>query len=69
VHPYGSRKRDVLCAVADTLAIEFAESVVFANHHSDIPHMELFGHSIAVNPTARLRAIAKRRGWDVRRWE
>jgi len=68
LHPYGERKRDILLALRNKLDIDFARSIVYANHHSDIPHMELFGEAVVVNPTVRLRWHARRHGWAVASW-
>lgn len=68
IHPYGERKRELLLGLRDTQEIDFSASVVFANHQSDVAHMELFGEPVAVNPTVRLRAVTRRRGWRVERW-
>jgi len=68
LHPYGERKRQILEGLRAHLALDFGKSTVFANHHSDINHMELFGTAVAVNPTPPLREEAVRRGWDVVTW-
>jgi len=68
LHPYGARKREILLQLQNKLDIDLNKSVVFANHHSDVYHMELFGQAIAVNPTMRMERIARRQGWMVERW-
>jgi len=67
-HPYGERKRSILSDLAQTEDLDFARSIVFADHASDIPHLALFGQSVAVNPKRGLRRQARRRGWKVVRW-
>jgi len=69
LHPYGSRKKRILSNLKDKLEIDFGRSIVFANHHSDVHHMELFGEAVAVNPTPELEGIAQKRGWRIERWE
>lgn len=68
LHPYGIRKKMILQRASKALALNFRESVVFANHHSDIAHMALFGRPVAVNPDRGLQEAATRRGWEVEWW-
>ena len=67
-HPYGMRKKQILENLREELEIDFERSVVFANHHSDVHHMELFSEAVAVNPTPELADIARQRGWRIERW-
>jgi HAD superfamily hydrolase (TIGR01490 family) len=68
LHPFGTRKRAILKNLQVDLDIDFAASVVFANHHSDVHHMRLFGRAVAVNPDARLLRTASKLGWEVTTW-
>ncbi len=67
-HPYAHQKRDYLLELAPSLEMDFSRSVVFANHHTDALHMELFGEVVAVNPTPQLERAAQRNRWQVVRW-
>jgi phosphoserine phosphatase len=67
-HPFGIRKRAILEDVRQDLDIDFSQSVVFANHHSDFHHMSLFGKAVAVNPTGKLRKLAAASGWEIAAW-
>jgi HAD superfamily phosphoserine phosphatase-like hydrolase len=67
-HPFGKRKRRILEEARESLDIDFTESIVFANHHSDAHHMELFGHAVAVNSTRKLRRLAIESGWEITTW-
>lgn len=42
--------------------------VAYSDHHSDLPLLEWADTGIAVNPTRRLRSIARRRGWQIADW-
>ena len=53
-------------AAAHDLALE--ESVAYADSSSDLAMLEAVGFPVAVNPEARLAAIARRRGWHVEDW-
>lgn len=65
LHPYGLAKAALVQQLAGERAIELVASYCYADHHSDVPMLSLFGHPVCVNPTARLRAIALRLGWPV----
>ena len=69
LHPYGEKKRKILEGLRHELKIDFENSTVFANHHTDALHMELFGNIVAVNPTPELQDIAKERGWKIENWD
>jgi len=69
LHPYGGLKATILQRLADEQDIDFRQSIVFANHHSDIAHMELFGAAVAVNPTRKLANHARKRGWKIEKWQ
>ncbi len=68
LHPYGIRKKQILQELQPTLDIEFNNSIVFANHHADLHHMEMFGKAVAVNPTPALKGSATKRGWETEIW-
>ncbi len=40
----------------------------FSDHHSDAPMFEWADEQYAVNPTPKLKAMAKARGWTILRW-
>jgi HAD superfamily phosphoserine phosphatase-like hydrolase len=69
LHPFAQTKKEVLLQFQPELEIDFQESIVFANHHSDVYHMELFGKAVAVNPTSRLQEIAGEQDWEVAWWD
>lgn len=69
LHPYGRRKTEILLQLQQNLDLSFDESIVFANHHADVHHMELFGEAVAVNPTPKLQSIAREHGWTIARWD
>lgn len=69
LHPYGRRKTKILLDLQQRLQISFEESAVFANHHADADHMQIFGTAIAVNPTRKLAAFAHQRGWPIEWWQ
>ena len=48
--------------------IDLAASYFYSDSYNDLPMLERVGTAIAVNPDARLRRHAKRRGWRVEYW-
>ncbi len=68
LHPLGIAKRTLLLEISEKLDIDFQESIVFANNEADIYHMELFANPTAVNPTPKLKKMAKERGWGIEYW-
>ena len=68
MHLYGKHKTRILKNLQTELEIDFEKSIVFANHHADADHMDLFGEAIAVNPTQKLKSIAEERTWRIEFW-
>ena len=68
MHLYGKRKTRILKNLQTELEIDFEKSIVFANHHADADHMDLFGEAVAVNPTQKLKSIAEEKSWRIEFW-
>jgi alcohol-forming fatty acyl-CoA reductase len=66
--PTGEARALVMRSYADAEGLELEESVVYADSASDLPMLEAVGHPVAVNPEAKLAAIARKRGWHVEQW-
>ncbi|HWE71436.1 MAG TPA: hypothetical protein VG205_13810, partial [Acidimicrobiales bacterium] len=54
---------------AEAEGLLLSESMAYADSASDLPMLEVVGFPVAVNPEAKLAAIARRRGWHVEHWE
>ena len=67
--PTGEARALVLAEYATGEGLDLAETVAYADSASDLPLLECVGFPVAVNPEARLAAIARRRGWHTERWE
>ncbi len=67
---YGADKRRMVEAFLQRAGIarEAAHIRFYSDHASDLPMFELADEAVAVNPSARLRAIAGVRGWPVLDW-
>ncbi|MGI8662573.1 MAG: HAD-IB family hydrolase [Acidimicrobiales bacterium] len=69
VPPTGESRAQVLFDYCATHDLDPAESVAYADSASDLPMLEAVGFPVAVNPEARLAAIARKRGWLVEHFE
>ena len=54
------------CALA--YGAPLPECFAYGDHALDRPMLEVVGTPVAVNPTWRLRQIARQRGWQVMKW-
>ena len=66
--PIGEARALVLSDYAAAHDLSLEESVAYADSASDLAMLEAVGFPVAVNPEARLAAIARRRGWHVEHW-
>jgi HAD superfamily hydrolase (TIGR01490 family) len=66
--PIGEARALVLSEYAAAHDLSLEESVAYADSASDLAMLEAVGFPVAVNPEARLSAIARRRGWHVEHW-
>jgi phosphatidylglycerophosphatase C len=64
----GQEKRTRLLSEYPHDKVSWRDSYGYGNSADDISFMELVGHPGAVNPDARLKALALRRGWEVVDW-
>jgi alcohol-forming fatty acyl-CoA reductase len=67
--PTGESRALVLAQYAAGAGLDLGQSVAYADSASDLPLLECVGFPVAVNPEARLAAIARRRGWHVEQWD
>jgi len=67
--PTGEARALVLAEYASAGGLDLGESVAYADSASDLPLLECVGFPVAVNPEAKLAAIARRRGWHVEEWD
>jgi fatty acyl-CoA reductase len=67
--PTGEARALLLARYAADNDLDLAESVAYADSTSDLPLLECVGFPVAVNPEARLAAVARRRGWHVEHWD
>lgn len=69
VPPTGEARAQALFDYCDQHGLDPAESVAYADSTSDLPLLEAAGFPVAVNPEARLSALARKRGWLVEHFD
>jgi len=67
--PTGEARALLLEEFARDQGLSLDETVAYADSTSDLPMLEAAGFPVAVNPEAKLAAIARRRGWLIEHWE
>ena len=65
---FGHHKVALAEQFARTQGIDLAASYFYSDSYNDLPMLERVGSAIAVNPDARLRRHARRRGWPTAVW-
>lgn len=66
--PTGEARATLVSQYAASHGLRLEESVAYADSASDLPLLEAVGHPVAINPEAKLSAIARRRGWLIEHW-
>lgn len=62
---HAAEKAQAVRALAQERGIKLSKSWAYSDSYNDVPLLEAVGHPVCINPDARLRAYAKRRGWQV----
>jgi HAD superfamily hydrolase (TIGR01490 family) len=65
---YGPAKYTAVQTLAARHGIDLQRSTAYADSFADAPMLGAVGHPVCVNPDRELRALAQRRGWEVRRF-
>ena len=65
---FGQGKVDAAQALADTLGAELDQSFFYSDSSDDRLLLERVGHPVALNPSEKLRALARDRNWPVARF-
>ena len=66
--PTGEARALIMAEYADANGLTLSQAVAYADSASDLPMLEAAGYPVAVNPEAKLAAIARRRGWHTEDW-
>ena len=64
--PYGPTKAALIRHFAAEHGVAFAGSYAYADHHTDIEVLELFGQPVVVNAKPKMAALAHERRWETR---
>jgi phosphoserine phosphatase len=67
-HPYSEGKAAALRDYAQKAAIDLERASLYSDSWSDLPAFRLVGRSTVVNPSPRLRRLARQQGWMVADW-
>lgn len=62
---HAAEKAQAVRTLAKARGISLSKSWAYSDSYNDVPLLEAVGHPVCINPDARLRAYAKRRGWQV----
>lgn len=65
---YGAGKLERARALVHSLGSSLEQAVFYSDSITDLPLFEAVGQPVAVNPDARLRRLARRRGWPIEDW-
>ncbi len=65
---FGHHKVKLAEAWAAQHDVDLARSTFYSDSYNDLPLFERVGRAIAINPDARLRRHARKRGWPVIEW-
>jgi HAD superfamily hydrolase (TIGR01490 family) len=65
---YGAGKLERAKRLAERHGFELAEATFYSDSITDLPLLEAVRNPRAVNPDARLRRVARQRGWPVEQW-
>jgi len=64
---YGPRKKERIANILQEFGV-FDELVVYSDHHSDLPLMELADAAVSVNPTRTLRKVSEENQFTIQLW-
>jgi phosphoserine phosphatase len=65
---FGKAKGSAVLRVADEMSLDLSQSWAYGDSAQDRWMLAAVGNPVAVNPSARLARITKKRGWPVLRW-
>jgi phosphoserine phosphatase len=65
---YGLGKIEKTSRVAEREGFSIQEATFYSDSITDLPLLEVVKTPIVINPDARLRMIAKKRGWPIQAW-
>jgi HAD superfamily hydrolase (TIGR01490 family) len=67
--PYGPTKAVLIRHFAEEHGVAFADSYAYADHHTDVEVLSLFGRPVVINARPKLAALAQARQWEMREFQ
>ncbi len=68
-YPGGKVKKEIVLKLSKELSIDLSLSRGYGNSYEDREFLSLMGFPFAVNPSFKLKKIAKKMGWEIRKWK
>jgi HAD superfamily hydrolase (TIGR01490 family) len=65
IPPYREGKKIRVMEYLRSSGTSLKDCTFFTDHHDDLPLLKAVGHPVAVNPTPKLRRIARRKKWRI----
>jgi HAD superfamily hydrolase (TIGR01490 family) len=66
LHPRGENKRRLLLELSRVRELDLAQSYAYGDHIQDLHIFRAIGHPVAVNPSWRLKRLARKHRWPIR---
>jgi len=66
---WGTKKRDAVVSWAIEHGLSLADCFAYSDSYYDGSMLDAVGHPVAVNPDARLAAVAALQGWEIRNFD
>ncbi|MGI9607818.1 MAG: HAD-IB family hydrolase [Acidimicrobiales bacterium] len=66
---WGPKKRDAVVEWAAENNVPLVDSYAYSDSYYDCPMLDVVGHPVAVNPDARLAAVAALKAWPIRHFD
>ncbi|HWS94519.1 MAG TPA: haloacid dehalogenase-like hydrolase, partial [Mycobacterium sp.] len=63
---HGTGKAHAVRSLAIREGLNLKRCTAYSDSYNDVPMLSLVGTAVAINPDARLRALARERGWEIR---
>ncbi|MEQ9321797.1 MAG: hypothetical protein RIF41_21695, partial [Polyangiaceae bacterium] len=65
---YGREKIRYAEELLEGTGARLEDAIFYSDSITDLPLLERVAEPVVVNPDARLRRLARRRGWRIERW-
>jgi HAD superfamily hydrolase (TIGR01490 family) len=63
---HGPEKAHAVRSLAIREGLNLKRCTAYSDSYNDVPMLSLVGTAVAINPDARLRSLARERGWEIR---